>query len=307
MKKSFLALYHLAVVLDSSLYLSATLPCSAQTPAPGNAAQTTPLAGAPVQAASADQRANFEAAAYMGVVIDSFAAQESNALIYPGSAAGPKSSYLAGIDFAYRLMGSPTDVRPFKGSQLWVYGETVHSEVSGDVVCTQAAASTLCPLLAATAPTSVQNPFYSVFRNATALEADAGLRWEFLTLQAKSADAAKLYAKSELGFLSVTGAGAVIESDQKIALGTLVTTGKFKHSFLEAGWGKNDLFRTNPGRRFKVDGYLTWDLNQWMSTYGITPYFEMTVDADFGPGSDSVRTYFGFNFDLSKLWAPPAK
>ena len=117
----------------------------------------------------------------------------------------------------------------------------------------------------------------------------------------------RLCVKSELGFLAVTGAGAVIVSDQKIALGAVVTSGKFEHSYLEVGWGRNDLFRTHPGRRFKMDGYLTWDLNQWMSQYGITPFLEMTVDSDFGAGSDSVRSYFGFNFDLSKLWVPAAK
>jgi hypothetical protein len=113
--------------------------------------------------------------------------------------------------------------------------------------------------------------------------------------------------KSELGFLTVTGLGSVIDSNQKIALGIVVTSGKFKHSYVESGWGRNDLFRTHAGRRFKMDGYLTWDLNQSMSQYGITPFVEMTVDSDFGPGSDSVRSYFGFNVDLSKLWTAPAK
>ena len=155
--------------------------------------------------------------------------------------------------------------------------------------------------------TNLQSAFYSVIRNATSLEAYAGVRWEFLTLQGKSPEAAKLYLKSELGFLTVTGLGSVIESDQKIVLGTIVTNGKFAHSYMQAGWGKNNSFRTNPGRRFKMDAYLTWDLSQWMTQYGIAPFLEMTVDSGFGSGSDSVRSYFGFNFDLSKLWAAPAK
>ncbi len=173
--------------------------------------------------------------------------------------------------------------------------------------CAQATNPAICSCLTASAPVNPQSAFYSIFRNATSLEAYAGLRWEFLTLQAKSSDAARLYVKSEFGFLTVTGLGSLIESDQKIALGAIVTSGKFAHSYVQAGRGKNNLFRTNPGRRFKMDGYLTWDLNQWMTQYGITPFLEMTVDSDFGPGSDSVRSYFGFNFDLSKLWTAPAK
>ena len=94
-----------------AIFLAATGACSAQTQASNTAA--------PVP----DERGNFEAAAYTGVVIDNFAAQESNALIYPGSGVGVKSSYIVGIDFAYRLVGNAADVRAFKGSQLWVYGE----------------------------------------------------------------------------------------------------------------------------------------------------------------------------------------
>ena len=299
MKKLFLA----SVGFALTCFAQAS-PAQAEPPAQVQAqTQTSAVPTADVP----DERGNFEAAAYTGVVIDNFAAQESNALIYPGGAAGIKNSYVVGIDFAYRLIGNAADVRALKGSQLWVYGESIHGEQSGDVNCAQITNPAICSVLTASAPANLQNAFYSVLRNATSLEAYAGLRWEFLTLQAKSSDAVKLYVKSELGFLTVSGLGSVIQSDQKIALGAVVTSGRFKHSYWEAGWGKNDLFRTNPGRRFKLDGYLTWDLNQWMTQYGMTPFLEMTVDSDFGQGSDSVRSYFGFNFDLSKLWAPPAK
>lgn len=298
MKKLFLA------ICGGFAVLLFAVCCDAQTSAASPETGQTPAVLAPK--AVPDQRENFEATAFVGVVIDNFAAQESNALIYP-SAAGSKSSYVEGIDFAYRLLGGPADVRAWKGSQLWVYGETVHGEQSADVNCAQATDPAICAVLSAAAPTNLQSAFYSVIRNATSLEAYAGLRWEFLTLEGESPEAAKLYLKSELGFLTVTGLGSVIESDQKIALGAIVTSGKFAHSYVQAGWGKNNLFRTSPGRRFKVDGYLTWDLSQWMTQYGITPFLEMTVDSDFGPGSDSVRSYFGFNFDLSKLWAAPAK
>jgi len=71
-----------------------------------------------------------------------------------------------------------------------------------------------------------------------------------------------------------------------------------------AAYGKTDLFQTHPGRRFKVDGYLTWDINRSMKRWGLSPFLEMTVDSDFGPGSDSVRTYYGFNFDLGKILIP---
>jgi hypothetical protein len=282
-----------------AVLLGAALTCAAQTPAP---------ATTQADKTASDGRDNFEANAYTGVVIDNFAAQESNALVYPGNSQGVKSSYVVGIDFAYRLYGDKTNDHAFKGSQFWIYGETIHGQRSTDVDCTQPTKPDACALLSGSVPANLQNQFYSVLRNATSLEAYVGLRWEFLTLQAKSMDSvAKLYAKSELGFMAVSGAGAVIDNHQKIALGAMATNGKFAHSYLEAGWGKDDVFRTHRGRRFKVDGFLSWDLNHWMTQGGVTPFIEMVADTDFGPGSDSVRTYFGFNFDLGKLWSPVAK
>ena len=71
-----------------AISLAAAPACSAQTP-------PAPTPAAPVP----DERGNVEAAAYIAVAIDNFGAQESNALIYPGSAAGAKSSYVEGIHF----------------------------------------------------------------------------------------------------------------------------------------------------------------------------------------------------------------
>jgi hypothetical protein len=83
--------------------------------------------------------------------------------------------------------------------------------------------------------------------------------------------------------------------------------GLFRDSFLETGWGKSDIFRLHAGRRFKIHGYLSWDLggeDSWLARHGMKPFIEITVDSDFGKGADSVRSYYGFNFDLGKLAQP---
>jgi hypothetical protein len=97
--------------------------CAAQTPAP---ATTQPDKKKQAGDAPSDDRGNFEATAYTGLVIDNFAAQESNFLVYPGNSQGVKSSYIVGIDFASRLYSDKTNDAAFRGSQLWVYGETIH-------------------------------------------------------------------------------------------------------------------------------------------------------------------------------------
>lgn len=281
--------------------------------APGTANPAQVLIRVRTDGSKNDEREDFEATFYTGASIDSFAAQDLNNYLNPGDSSTKKLGYIAGIDFQYRLIGSP------KGSQqLWVYGETIHGQRSADVDCTpkpdpkdstKTVVPAQCGLLTGNTLTPNPGAFLGILREASSLEAYTGLRWEFLTLHGNGQNAAKLYAKSELGFFTIAGSGhGVFDSNQRIALGAVATNGNYNGSFLEAGWGKTDYFHVHPGRRFKVDGYLTWDLGgaagRWMKVHGWRPFIEMTVDSDFGPGADSVRTYYGFNFDLRHLWNP---
>jgi hypothetical protein len=251
-----------------------------------------------------DCRENFEASFYTGASIDSFAAQDLIKYLDPKNSDSKKLGYVAGTDFAYRMFGKATNAsRP----QLWIYGQTVHGQRSAEVDCSKLPNSKdvlpdACGL-GDFAPSP--DAFIGILRNASSLEAFAGARLEFATLQLGSEQPAKLYVKSELGFLTVSGSGGdVMDSHQKIAFGLLATNGRFQDSFLETGWGKSDVFILHPGRRFKIGGYLSWDLSTWMKNHGMKPFLELTLDSDFGKGADSVRTYYGFNFDLKKLFAP---
>ena len=82
MKQLFLAIFGIASVTW------AQAPSSQPSAPSQNKISATPEAtpAAPIT----DARQNFEAVAYEGVAIDNFAAQESNTLIYSGSAAGAK-------------------------------------------------------------------------------------------------------------------------------------------------------------------------------------------------------------------------
>ena len=145
-------------------FFPAFLRCLALAGAVFMLAQTLAQAQVIPAVAVSDERGNFEASAYAGLAIDNFAAQESNELLYPAAAAGAKSSFVVGIDFAYRLVGNPANAQPFKGSQLWAYGKTIHGEQSGDVNCAQTTNPAICSLLAAAAPVDLPNTFYSVLR-----------------------------------------------------------------------------------------------------------------------------------------------
>jgi hypothetical protein len=255
------------------------------------------------EGSSFDDREDFEATFYTGASIDSFAAQDLNNYLNPGDSATKKLGYVAGIDFAYRFFGDKNDSKKW---QLWVYGETVHGQRSAEVDCAPKEDKTLPDQCGLDGFLPKPGAFLGILRNASSLEAFTGVRLEMFTLHARGNNAAKIYVKSELGFFSVSGAGGdVLDSHQKIAIGALATgKGRYKDSFLETAWGKSDVFKVHPGRRFKMDGYLTWDLDKWMSHHGMKPFIEITLDSDFGRGADSVRTYYGFNFDLRHLTKP---
>jgi hypothetical protein len=251
---------------------------------------------------SYDVRDDFEATFYTGASIDSFAAQDLNKYLNPDDSGTKKLGYVAGVDFAYRFLG---DRRNAKSPQLWVYGQTVHGQRSAEVDCAQDGENELPAQCTLNGFTPKPGAFLGILRNASSLEAFAGARLEILPLQVRGQNAAKLYLKSELGFFTVSKSGGdVFDSHQKIAFGALATGGRYRDSFLEAAWGKSDVFAFHPGRRFKIGGYLTWDLASWMSNRGMKPYIEITLDSDFSKGADSVRTYYGFNFDLQRLTNP---
>ncbi|MBI3450180.1 MAG: hypothetical protein HY049_14850 [Acidobacteria bacterium] len=244
-----------------------------------------------------DGRERFEATAYTGFAIDTFAAGEVNSYINPNDSSQVKERAVAGFDFAYRLVGNAGG-----SQQVWLFGETVHGVRSAETDCGN-------PNNAKALPACHSGQFPSatgglgIIRNATSLEAFAGLRYEFLRLQDRwSPHPASLYLKAQAGFLTVAGNGGDVIDVRHVALGVVATNGRYQDSYFEAGAGRTDLFQFHPGRRFKVDGYLTWRPRTASGRRPLVqPFGEMTVDADLGPGSDSIQTYVGLNFDLDEL------
>ena len=76
----------------------------------------------------------------------------------------------------------------------------------------------------------------------------------------------------------------------------IITKGICQNSYLEAGYGRTDLFLTNKRSRKKIDGYGEVELGKGWSFFA-----QMLVDTDIGNGSDAVQSYIGFNYNLKKL------
>src|SRR5579859_3067503 len=266
-----------------------------------------------------DCRSNFEASAYAGLAIDTFAVGEVNKYLNPNDSNKVKLRGVGGFDFAYRLFGgpcSPDDVRAGATkapncndkkdssafhSQLWVYGETVHGVRSADVDCKANPNLSVCKIFQDNPAFTPDQTLY-ILRNATSLEAFAGLRFEFLTLNPTSKHPANLYLKSQAGFLTVAGAGKLTQDHTSLALGAIATSGRFRESYLDFGYGRTKLFAKNSNSRWKIQAYLTWDAFPGIVGKYLRPFAEMDVDTDLGPGADSVQSYYGVNFDVDCIF-----
>jgi len=252
-----------------------------------------------------DERSDFEASAFLGLSIDSFAASDLNRYINPEVSARLKERAVAGFDFAYRLHGDPG--KP-KGRQLWVYGETVHGMRSADVDCAANPGVPVCKGALQPGLVKPDDSFLYLLRNASSLEAFAGLRWEFATLQARGSHPARAYLNAQFGFVSVAGSGADVLDLHQLGLGVTAVNGRFRDSRFEAGYGRSGFFRDHGNRRLKLDGYLTWKPAwQWMQSIGMRPFAQMTVDSDCGSHADSIQTYVGLNFDLDRIFGGDPK
>ncbi len=139
-----------------------------------------------------------------------------------------------------------------------------------------------------------------MLRSATSLEADFGLRYEFLTLERESATPAKVYLNAQAGFASVAGGDSDVADMHHVGLGVIATKGVFRGSYIEAGWGRSDVFHAHRRGRAKVEACLERSVR---SAGGPLSFFvRMAVDTDLRSGSDAVQTSAGFRFDAGRMW-----
>lgn len=246
---------------------------------------------APVAAKAQDSP--IYASFYTGLSIDAFAADSLRRYLNPEQSGNTRERLVAGFNFGYRLLGDST------GRQLWLYGETIHGVRSADVDCQENPDLPLCQQNPFD-PTNAPEKTLAILREATSLEAFVGLRWEFLTIQDDTDDVAALYVKGQAGFLTVSEFGGDLVDVHHVGAGLTVTGGDYAGSYIEFGFGRTDLYKENSGRRLKVDAYLSWTVGLF-EAFGAYPFAEITVDSDFGKGSDSVQSYLGIDFSLDCL------
>ena len=247
------------------------------------------LCSAAAMASTETVRGTFEASFYFGLGIDGFAASDLNRYLNPGESSALRERGVGGFDFGYRLLGKS------EGRQLWIYGETVHGVRSADLDATTLDSLALFKLTGYADPGS--RTLYLI-RNATSLEAFAGIRYEFHNLHKDEPVGANLYAFADYGFLTVGHTGGDVLDVSNYGLGIVCVGGHLINSHFAASIGRSDFFVDHRKTRFKVDGMLNWSA-PWMTSLGMSLFAQMTVDSDIGPGSDSVQSYLGFDYQLT--------
>ena len=257
--------------------------------------------------------------AYLGTAVDNFAGSAVLTYLNPEAAGPTEHRLIFGFDFEYRLTGDRAKPTTPQNSQLWVYGETLRGVRSRDVECPSDGESpAVCADIRNTNlfPTLDNIPQRAAFimKNATSFEGYVGLRWEFLGINQADDDrpadtAAALYLKAQAGLLAITP-NKTLDATQRfwpgsdsvdnhlVAIGVVATNGGMSGSYVEAGFGRTDLFNRSHDR-WKFDGLLSFSVAQnWVS-----PFVQIVVDSDFGDGSDSIQTFVGIDFDVGRLAA----
>jgi hypothetical protein len=264
-----------------------------------------------------DERDTFDASLYLGRAVDNFAPSSVGGYADPESGGKTPLRFMGGVDFEFRLTGSPESRR-----QLWIFGETLHGVRSADVNCSpdNKDKPAVCDKLTLGPNGNATQQFQFTLENATSLEAYAGFRYEFVTLQANADTPAKLYATGRWGIMMLSGTartGTVTTGtaaqplaiqtnhayqNHYVGVGLLMPKGKFDGSFLEVGWGLTELFShgnvLGGWNRLKIDGALSVKLAGPM--YGFLQMY-----SDFDPiyhGSDSVQTFFGVSFAVPEIF-----
>ena len=198
----------------------------------------------------------FSAAVFFGAVVDTFAPDKVGNYQNP-SAGGQKTQEIFGVDFDYRVLG-----RSDSRLQFWINGETSHGVRSADIDCNPPDPNDTPPVCGTDLkPTDFPDRARYILEHATSLEAYVSPRLEFHTLQGGTDSSANLYVSSRIGFLSLKDAPDVSTSIH-FALGLVANEGNYAGSYIEAGWGKNELF-TNKWNRLKVDGLLSFSLERF--------------------------------------------
>lgn len=264
-----------------------------------------------------DTRPVFEAVGYVGKAFDNFAPKDGAAYDNPRAANEIQSRWIGGLIVDYHVPLSRHSDNASK-YQLWVTGSTLNGVRTADVLCTSEsdpnAGSSTSPLCQPVG-TNPGGQLLTILEHASTIEAHFDTRLEFLTLQTDSDTPVKAFVIARFGFVDLAGSSKVFEVDH-VGLGVLVPMGSFRGSSVQWAFGRTTLFTSHPGwDRLKINARLAFDVLpglkekaefwKYLGFGSLRAFLNMSIDRNpWGPGPDSVQTYFGMVFDLRRAFVP---
>lgn len=256
-----------------------------------------------------DQRDSFDVDFNLGIQFNNFTTSNLDQATNPAESGENGQSELLDIRVNYRL-----------NDNLWLYGNTTRTSRGTDALCKDNNNAFLgCPInsdsgetgggdngdgmagidemneMGGNVTTLDPNRAFQILANAESIEARVGLRYEFAPFPNNQIAPGSYYVSIEQGFASVEDRNDIAQINQ-IGFGVIATEGRFRNSFLELGYGKNELFIEDPSDRYKAKVHL-----EYIFSKDLIGFIESEVDFDSGTGNDSVRTMIGFEIPVTSF------
>jgi hypothetical protein len=144
-----------------------------------------------------------------------------------------------------------------------------------------------------------------ILANASSMEAYLEPRFEFAELQLFTDAPASLYVHTRLGFVALANSPRVF-ANQELGLGLVINSGDYEGSYLEAGFGKDELFSKHYSR-VMLDGLASYSpsvpipkVRDWIANH-VRAFAQVTVNNDLGTQPDAIRVFVGFDFSPKSL------
>ncbi len=256
-------------------------------------AATMPVASG---AAEGDTRRGLDVGLYAGWQLDNFRAADIRNAVNPQVSGDSEQDAALSFHFDYELWGAGESAMR---RNLWLYGSTVRTVRSTDVLCRDNPRFVGCPEFDGT-PSPGDLPgadeAFVILRDAESIEGHLGLRKEFGSV-GRRGNRGRFYVGAEMGFASVENAADDLAAIHYASFGAVLTEGRYKRSFIEIGPGKNDLF-IDETNRWRVRAHLEPELFgiRWLKFY-----LETEIEFDGSDGSDSIRTILGVRIPIDGM------
>ena len=241
----------------------------------------------------------FNASLYVGTIIDTFAPDQVADYENPEAGTIQKMRRVTGVAFSGRLAAAQGGF-----PSLWLYGETIYGVKTADIDCALPEGER--PSICDANNVGTQSRF--ILERASSMEAFVSPIVYLFGIGQDTTSPASVYVTGRSGFMALEKAPQVYTKFH-LGGGIELDGGTFAGSYLEAGWGNNELIAGAEWNRLKLDAMLAFPFNPWNVVEGLfkapdtTRFFvQMVVDNDLrGQAPDIVQTLFGVTFDVRNI------